>query len=87
LLYSLTGRADVSGFSSLVYYAGSDSRQDLLLKRLEENPPAVVVFVDDSIEGPRLLIENAAPRVLGWIRERYTERARFGANVLMVEKP
>jgi len=87
LLYSLTGRADVSGFSSLVYYAGSESRQALLLKRLEENPPAVVVFVDDSIEGPRLLIENAAPRVLGWIRERYTERARFGANVLMVEKP
>jgi hypothetical protein len=87
LLYSLTGRADISGFSSLVYYADSETRQDLLIERLEENPPAVVVFVDDSIEGPRLLIENAAPRVLGWIRERYTERARFGANVLMIEKP
>lgn len=87
LLYSLTGRADVSGFSSLVYYADSQERQDLLIQRLEENPPAVVVFVDDSIEGPRLLIENAAPKVLDWLRERYTERARFGANVLMVEKP
>ncbi len=87
LLYALTGRADVSGFSSLVYYAGSDELQDLLLSRLEKNRPAVVVFVDNSIEGPRLFIENAAPEVLEWMRRNYVERARFGANVVMVEKP
>jgi hypothetical protein len=86
LLYALIGRDDVSGFSSLVYYADSSTRQELLIKRLEARPPAVVVFVDDSIEGPRLLIENAAPRVYSWMMDNYREAARFGANILLVRK-
>jgi len=86
LLYALTGRDDVSGFSSLVYYADSSARQELLIKRLEARPPAVVVFVDDSIEGPRLLIENAAPGVYSWMMDNYREAARFGANILLLRK-
>jgi len=86
LYYALSGRADVTGMSALVYYAGSEGRQEQLIERLEAAKPPVAVFVDETIEGPRLLMVNAAPRVHRWMLEHYTEVRRFGRNRVMLWK-
>jgi hypothetical protein len=71
LLYALSGRADVTGVPALAYYAQHPLRQEQILAALEADLPEVVVFVDNTIEGPRLLLKNAAPRVHAWLQERY----------------
>ncbi len=84
LLYGLSGRDEVTGFSSLAFFAHSSARQQLLLERLKKRPPAVVVFEDNSIEGPRLFIKNAAPEVLAWLHEHYREELRFGPRRVLL---
>jgi len=78
LLYALSARADVTGVPALAYYADDALRQQQLLSALEAELPEVVVFVDNTIEGPRLLLENAAPQVHTWLHERYQPARRFG---------
>ena len=78
LLYGLSGRADVTGFVGLLYYAGDRRDQNLLIDRLETRRPPLAIFVNDTVEGPERLIGLAAPRVHSYLMTRYHEVGRSG---------
>ena len=67
-------------------HANNEARQTELLARLEAAAPPVAVFVDDTVEGPEMHLEQAAPRVHRYLMERYEEVARFGPNRVMTRR-
>jgi hypothetical protein len=54
-----------------VFYAGSDEKQNQVIERLQARPPAYVIFVDDTIEGDYLRLENAAPKVKAYLDKEF----------------
>lgn len=86
LLYGLSGRADVTGHVGLIYYADDADREARYLARLQANPPAVAVYIDDTIEGPGRRLRAAAPRVHTYLRENYVTVRTLADVELMVRR-
>ncbi|MBZ0274426.1 hypothetical protein K8I61_20510 [bacterium] len=78
LLYFLSGRRDPTGYPSLVFYADSVESQDRVIERLRQNPPRVVAYIDDSIEGDARRLANAAPIVRRFLYENFKQAATVG---------
>ena len=83
LLYALSGREDVGGYPTLLYFADDPEAASELLDRLEATPPPLAVFIDDTVEGPERRLEAAAPEVHRYLLSHYEEVARAGRARLM----
>ncbi len=84
LLYALADRADVTGYPTVLYFAGSRERERQVIERLSAARPPVVVFVDDTMEGPERLLSHAAPLVHGYLFASYEEISRTGGFAVML---
>ena len=80
---ALLDRPEVTGHSSLVYYADNLERQVEIIAKLEEERPRLAVFVDDSIEGPERRLEQAAPQIYRYLHANYEPMVTYGRNRLM----
>ena len=83
LLYALSGRADVTGHATVLYYADDPAAAELILARLEASPPPVAVFIDDTVEGPERRLEVASPAVHRYLSTRYRQVGSAGRARLM----
>ena len=86
LIYGLSGREDVTGHVGLIYFADDPAREDRLIRRLVERPPAVVVYIDDTIEGPGRRLRAAAPRVHTFMQENYRTVRTHGDVEMMIRR-
>jgi hypothetical protein len=86
LLYALADRPDVTGHVGVLFYGGSTEREARVIARLEADPPVVVVFRDDAIEGPHTTLEAFAPSVNAWMRQRYRLDRRIGSWEVLVAR-
>ncbi|MCP4872143.1 MAG: hypothetical protein GY898_25840 [Proteobacteria bacterium] len=84
LLYALADRPDITGYPTVLYFAESRQREAEVIARLKELPPPVVVFIDDTVEGPERLLQSAAPLAQGYLLANYEEVVRVqGASVMV----
>ena len=83
LLHALSGRPDVTGYPTILYYAYDPEAWSVVLAHREASPPPLAVFIDDSVEGPERRLEVAAPPVHEHLLDRYREVATAGRASLM----
>lgn len=78
MYYFLTGKKDVTGYPAVVFYAYSEAKQEQVIQRLKDSPPAYTVFVDDTIEGDYLKLSNAAPLVYDFMMYSFEPVKKIG---------
>lgn len=86
MYYFLTGKKDVSGYPSVVFYAYNENKQRQVIQRLNDLPPVYVLYVDDTIEGDYMRLKNAAPLVYQYIIENYEPDKVFGEMNILKRK-
>jgi hypothetical protein len=83
LLYALSGRADVTGHPTVLYFADDPHAAGRVVDRLEASPPPLAVFIDDTVEGPERRLDVAAPAVHGYLMSHYRQVGTAGRARLM----
>lgn len=78
LLPALAGRPTYGAAPGLLYWANDDAGRAALLDDLDRGPPAAVLFIDDSPEGPALHLGIAAPELKAWMDRNTRITRRFG---------
>lgn len=78
LLPALAGRALAGRSPGLLYLADDDGAQEALLDSFAADPPAVVLFIDDSPEGEARRFHRAAPRLHEHMERHWRTSRRFG---------